>query len=67
MREIVIALLCLTVASCVGINLATSASVVSAEEDPIDNLVQKLNSDTSGLWVNGVAPVLKLPADARPR
>jgi hypothetical protein len=33
--------------------------------DPIDEIGQKLNSDKTGLWVNGVFPAINLPADVK--
>ena len=71
--KLAVAFLCLTlmvlylvVPSFTGnrhIMLPTSAPT---ESDAIDNLVHKLNSDTSGLWVNGGYPNLELPEDAQP-
>ncbi len=33
--------------------------------DSIDRLVQKLNSDIGGLWINGTYPIIRLPANAK--
>ena len=48
-------MLCLTLTSCAG----TKTTVA----DPIDALVARLNA-TQGLWINGIFPIIELPADA---
>jgi hypothetical protein len=34
--------------------------------DPIDRIVQKLNTDKHDLWANGAYPVISFPANAKP-
>lgn len=34
--------------------------------DPIGNLIDKLNADEHGMWVNGMYPAIKLPSNAAP-
>lgn len=34
--------------------------------DPINKIVQELNSDKFGMWVNGIYPIINLPANAKP-
>ena len=57
MKTFSITLLCLILVSCAGVKPTVS--------DPIDKLVTKLNA-SNGLWVNGVFPIIELPADAKP-
>jgi hypothetical protein len=56
MKHIAMTVLCLALASCVG----TKPTVA----DPIDTLVTNLNA-SHGLWINGMYPIIELPADAK--
>ena len=57
MKNTVIVVLCLLLASCVGSR--------DLAPDPIDKLVERLNA-SNGLWINGTSPIISLPADAEP-
>ncbi len=59
----------LVIYPCLGDENRTTQSlelITSTTNDPIDMLVQKLNVDTHGLWVNGLYPDIELPEDAKP-
>ncbi len=56
MKNLPVIFLCLTLASCAGIKPKVA--------DPIDTLVDRLNSETFGLWVNGTYPIIELPPEA---
>jgi len=59
MKNLPVIFLCLTLASCAGIKPKVA--------DPIDTLVDRLNSETFGLWVNGTYPIIELPPEAKPQ
>ena len=57
MKRIAITMLCMTLACC--------AETKSRLADPIDSLVARLNA-SRGMWINGLYPIIELPADATP-
>jgi hypothetical protein len=57
MKHAKMVVLCLTLASCVGVR--------ATHNDPISALARNLNA-SNGLWVNGLSPDISLPPDATP-
>lgn len=60
-------MLCLFLTSCTENKPTQSLTPMTPTvSDSINMLVQKLNSDIHGMWVNGEYPIIRLPADAKP-
>jgi len=42
-------------------------SSIQYVSDPIDKIVQNLNSDKNDMWLNGIYPIIELSAEAKPK
>ena len=67
MRSVALVLFYLVFASCARSGSGESVvPTTPTSGDSIEKLVQTLNSDTHGMWVNGAYPIISLPEDAKP-